>query len=474
MRMRGGLVPVVLAVALSLGAAALGGSARAAKAAAPSTQPNIVYVVTDDQTYESMAMGMPRLAAGAYGNWVSFSDAVVNVANCCPSRTTVLTGQTASNHGVIGNGFGSSLDDTNTLATWLDDAGYNTTLIGKYLNGYPWDRPASYIPPGWDRWFAYNPRDSDPASESYVVNDQGRSVTYGSRARDYSTDVFRDKALDVLRSAPEPFFLQLATLAPHRPFQRAPRHRGRYTGVPVTEPPSFDEADVSDKPEWVRALPALTRSQRGRMDSDRRKAWEALLAVDEAITALLDQLAASGRLDNTVVVVTSDNSLSFGEHRWREAKNCAYEACVHVPLLVRYPGAVARTVPDVVGNVDLAPTFVDLAGATARRPPDGFSLVPLLSGTGGRPDEILLEKPRGSGAGGDPSPGDPGGSDPGGPVTPYEGVRTARWKYVEYRSGERELYDLDADPDELQNLYGRPGLRAVTDDLAARVTRLSG
>jgi N-acetylglucosamine-6-sulfatase len=453
-----------------MSAVTFGGLTGADGAVAP--RPNIVYVVTDDQTYESLAMGMPKLSSGPYGSWVSFSDAVVNVSNCCPSRSTFFTGQIADHHGVIGNGFGASFDDTNALPIWLQNAGYHTTLIGKYLNGYPWHHAASYIPPGWNRWFVYNPRDSDPSSEGYVVNDQGLSVTYGTGTKDYSTDVFRDKALEVVRSAPEPFFLEMATLAPHRPFRRADRHRNVYAGAPVPVPPSFDEADVSDKPAWVRALEPLTARQRERMHTDRRKAWEALLAVDEAVTAILDKLAASGRLDRTVVAVTSDNNLSFGEHRWRESKNCAYESCVHVPLLIRYPGAVARTVPDVVGNVDLAPTFVELAGATSGRAFDGSSLVPLLEGTGGRPDEILLEKPRGSGSGGDSSPGDPGGSDAGGPVTPFYGVRTARWKYVEHRTGERELYDLDADPDELQNLYGTPGREAVTADLAARLARL--
>ncbi|GAA1883976.1 sulfatase family protein [Lapillicoccus jejuensis] len=456
------------------GAVGPGGSPGIPAAAVLPERPNLVYIVTDDQTYQSLDEAMPYLTSDPHGSWVRFDDAVVNVANCCPSRSSVFTGQLAHHTGVVDNAqCARDLDDTNLLAPWLHASGYTTGLFGKYLNSYPWDRGAAYVPPGWDRWFAENPTASNVLTKQIVVNDQGTSTTYPADNRHHSTDLFSQKASQWVSTAPEPFFLYTATLVPHRPFDRPSRYVGAYDGATVPHPPSFNEADVSDKPAWVQALPLLTSRQEQRMDSDQRKSWESVRAADDLVRSVVETLSARGVLDRSVVVVTSDHALSFGEHRWKEVKQCAYGPCVHVPLMVRYPGTTSRRDPHVVTNVDLGTTLATIGRTTPGRPQDGRSLVPLLTDPAAAwTDEALIQKPRGSGAGGG---GDGGGGNglgatsSGFPVTPYYALRTDRWTYVEYTSGERELYDRRTDPDELVNVYGRQGTAAVTKTLRARL-----
>ncbi len=450
---------------------------EAAPTAAPALdRPNIVFVLTDDQTYESLDVAMPYLSSRPGGDWITFTDAVVNTANCCPSRATILTGQYSDAHGVTRNDLGARLDDDHTVAAWLDGAGYETALIGKYLNDYPWNRPTSYIPPGWDRWWVYDDQSSPQDGTGYVLNENGTSVFYPKRNRNYTTDVYRDHAVDFIDTAPEPFFVTISTKAPHAPFESARRHRDAFDDLEVVHPPNFNEADVSDKPRWVQALPLLSPREEQRQAIDRVRAYRAILAIDEAVEQITDAVDRRGVLDRTVIVFMSDNNLSFGSHRWKQKKVCPYEECIHVPLMIRYPGAGNGTVGDVVSNADLASTFAELAGTSPDIAQDGHSLVPLLRGEpSARPGAVLIAKP---------PPDDrpwasllpsarPAEADPtGGPrsdgygVTNYYGLRTRRWTYVEYQNGERELYDLRRDPHQLDNLAEDPAY-------ADRVTRLS-
>ncbi|GIV00653.1 MAG: hypothetical protein KatS3mg014_2268 [Actinomycetota bacterium] len=418
---------------------------------------NVVVIVTDDQSFDSIPRSvpvMPYLQARALDpadHWVVFTRAFVNTPLCCPSRATMLTGRYPHHTGVWGNADGAVLDETDTLATWLDAAGYETALVGKYLNGYPFGR-GPYVPPGWDRWWGKEQGGPESIYHDFTLIEQGTPVAYGPEA--YSTDVLADAAVSFIERAPRdrPFFLWFAPTAPHPPAEPAARHAGRYADLALTDPPSLGEPDVSDKPAWVRALPPLDAAGLEAMRNARRRSFETLLAVDEAVRRVIEALRERGELEETVVVFTSDNGLSFGEHRW-DRKSCPYEECIRVPLLVRVPGLAHRVEPALVSAVDLAPTILDLTGVRPTGPLDGASLAPLLRGGPPPRQEVYLE------FGGDPR------------VPAWRALRTPRWMYVELATGERELYDLRADPFELENLARDPARAAIVETMADDLAR---
>ena len=423
----------------------------ATTAVADPSRPNIVFILTDDQAMNQLK-NMPYLSSNPHGSWVQFNNAFVNVPFCCPTRATILTGRYAHHHGINGSN-GAPLNDTSTIATWLRGAGYRTGVVGKYLNGYPFPgRPANYIAPGWDYWAAFTRVDH----YNYSLNVNGTSVSYGTAPQDYSTDVLYRRAMEFIDSTAvnQPFMLYFSTHAPHAVNTPAPRHQGFYQSLPISFSPNFNEADVSDKPAWVRALPLRPKTS---MTNLQRRAAETLLAVDEAIRGIMNRLVERGQLDNTVIVFMTDNGFSFGSHRWLQ-KRCVYEECVRTPLLIRYPGITNRSESRLVSSVDIAPTFAALAQATPGNPVDGASLVPLLTGASpGWRTSLLLQYQGPYAAGESPT---------------FWAVRTARWKYVELRTGEKELYDLANDPYELVNVAGNPANAAVMSSLAAELARL--
>ena len=240
--------------------------------------------------------------------------------------------------------------------------------------------------------------------------------------------------------------MYLAPNAPHKPAYFAPRHANMFTGEPLPRPSSFNEADVSDKPQWVQNKPLLSSSQISDMTQFYRKRLRALQSLDEMVEKLVNALSDTGELSNTYIVLTSDNGIYLGEHRLT-AKGAAYNASPRVPLVIRGPGVprgVTRS--QMALNNDLAPTFASWAGV---RPPgfvDGRSLAPLLSANPPAtwrtaflvehrrtPEEFAYVRA----------------------IPNYSAVRTARYNYVEYGTGEKELYDLDADPTELTNIFPR-------------------
>ena len=318
------------------------------------TRPNILLILTDDQNTEAM-QAMSYLPGRPYGSWISFPNAFINTPTCCPSRATLLSGQHSNHHQVPDNSRGASLDDTSTVATWLRAAGYRTGLVGKYLNGYPYaSQPVNYVPPGWDTWAAFSGGES---YYRYTLNVNGTLVSYRAAAQDYATDVLTDRALTFISNpSPQPFFLYLAFKAPHAPFVPAPRHATAFSNTAMPHSPNFNEADVSDKPAWVRSKGRLNQDRINAFDNDKRNAWRTLLAVDESIRRLLDALSANGKLNNTVVVFMTDNGRLFGEHRLRD-KTMVYEEAVRTPFLVRYPGGLNRTDQRLVSNADVASTL---------------------------------------------------------------------------------------------------------------------
>lgn len=464
------LAPLLLLALLA------GGAAPAVTAA----KPNFIVILTDDQDLTLGSLNyMPRTMDLIARQGMTFSNYFVPLSLCCPSRSTILTGLYPHNHKVYTNfppdGGYERFDERGleeaTLATALHSAGYRTALIGKYLNGYPGDRPATWVPPGWDEW-ASPVAGSPYAAYRFTLNENGKTVKYGSTAEDYMTDVLAGKATAFVRGAAgsgQPFFLFLATYAPHKPSTPAKRHAGLFPDLKAPRTPSFNEADVSDKPDRIRRLPRLTAAQIETIDALYRKQMRSLQAVDEAVAGLVKALQETGQLSNTYIVFTSDNGFHMGQHRLEPGKYTPYETDIHVPLLVRGPGVPAGSRTDALAvSVDLAPTLAGLAGAKLPIDTDGRSLAPLLQGSTpeGWRRMVLLEQfafppapPRVSEA---LEPADPQDEKAASNYPAHVGLRTADFKVVAYETGEREVYDLKEDPDETVNLRDKVGRAWLT------------
>lgn len=457
-----------LSLALTSLLAACGGSSGTGPTPTPSPaiKPNIIFIFTDDLDRLTFA-AMPRLRSLLTDQGLSFRNNIVSVPLCAPSRATVLTGQYAHNHDVETNGlprggfevFRERGLESASLGPWMKAAGYRTVLFGKYMNNYPAGMD-TYVPPGWDEW--YSVLDDRPAPEfDYSVNENGRVVNYGSQDQDFQTDVFARKATDFIRRSQAPYFIYLGLSPPHAPATPAPRYENAYPGAGAPRTASFNEADVSDKPSWLRAVPPLSAQDVADIDDLARKRLQSMLAVEDLVQDVIQALSAAGQLQNTYIFFGSDNGVFQGQHRLPGGKNAPYEESIRVPLVVRGPNVPAgRTADHVVGNVDYAATFLALAGAVLPASVDGLSLVPLLgssppSAESWRPEYVI----EGFGTG---APF---------PIPPFAGLRTSSYTYVEYSTGERELYDLTTDPDQMQNAIGSadPGL---VQQLAGRLAAL--
>lgn len=448
------------------------------------SKPSVVVIMTDDQTYEDMA-AMPLTRRLIGGSGATFTRSYVSYPLCCPSRATFLTGQYAHNHGVRSTtpptGGVEALKADETLAVWLQRAGYHTAHVGKYLNGYGLRRKPR-VPPGWDDWRATVDK-STYQMWGYTLHENGVDNTYGDFLFEdpqlYQTDVLGQKAIEAVQAAgDEPLFLALNFVAPHgevdspgsatSPFIRAaPRHLSYFfdAGLPRT---FLDEADVSDKPIHLRRLPRLREWTLDRIHEDFRARRESLLSVDEAVAKLMAELQRTGRLDNTYVIFTSDNGFMQGEHRIPKGKYFAYDASAHVPLMIRGPGIAPGTVSgELVGNIDLAPTILAATGATAGVKTDGWSLLP-FAGNGAlrsrRP--VLHEGLVGGDADRDGAPRN------GSLLGTYFGIRTERYLYVMWRGGGRELYDLARDPHELHSVHNDRRYARVRRVLEGELRRL--
>jgi len=391
---------------------------------------NVIIIMTDDQNVDSLPV-MRKLLAFPQGSWVRFNNAFVNESVCCPARVTVLTGQYSLHTGVFNNTDGNSFDDTNTLPVWLDKAGYRTGLIGKYLNNYPWDRGAAYVPPGWD----------------YFKTDKIGNV-----------DGYTNEAVNFINTSASPFFLYLAYKAPHYPAKPLTRYANADVYVPP-DPPNFNEADVSDKPRWVRKLPPLSQSTIDTWRNERVASQRVLLGIDDGIQKVIDALKSKGQLNNTMIIFMSDHGFSWGSHRWIK-KECVYEECGKIPFVVRYPGLVInREENRLISNVDIAATIADYTGVTPGLRQDGRSFLPVLDNTAAGWQEEVFISDHGTSSTSDRT---------------FDGIRVPRWTYAEYAVGDKELYDLVADPYQLQNRANLPGYQAKQNELAQRMRALRG
>jgi arylsulfatase A-like enzyme len=441
--------------------------AAAPRATATASRPNIVLILTDDQRWDSLGE-MPATNARS---WRRFTRSFVVEPMCCPSRASTLTGRIPSHTGVDTLLEGARLNERKTLATMLHAAGYHTVFAGKYLNNWPYSRKP-YTPPGWDRFYAFR---GDDKYYDYTLVENGRSVRYGIQPDDYSTDVFARKVVHAIAVAKrdQPLLVEFAPYAPHRDgvldATPAPRHVGACAAAEFPRPANFNVYDRVSEPAWMAGELPKVEETVVRM---RRATCETLRAVDEAVTAIFDALARAGRLANTYVVVTSDNGYHLGEHRLF-SKGDLYEESIRVPLLVRGPGVRPASDARLTSNIDLAPTFLDWARV---KPPghffDGSSFAASARDAKiAGPAAVLL---RGCRTGGAPTTG---GGACGSHFTNMGknwGLRTARYKYVEYRDGYRQLFDLVADPGEVRNLAPNPAYAATIVQLHKRLVALRG
>jgi N-acetylglucosamine-6-sulfatase len=440
--------------------------------------PNIVFILADDLDAAAAAQ-MSKVKSLITDQGTDFRHHYVSLSLCCPSRTTTLRGQFSHNTGIFKNdlpdgGFGAFYakgEESSTVATWLSDAGYRTALFGKYLNGYPEGGPSnSYIPPGWTEWMS--PIAGTPYKGfNYTMNHNGASEVYGKADADYLTDVISNAAADFIRRSVDqfpdkPFFIYLAPYAPHAPAIPAPRHQNEFKNAKAPRGPAFNESDVSDKPSWVRALPLLTTTQIADIDKLYRKRRQSLLAVDEMVENIINTLEAKGELDNTFIIFTSDNGYHQGQHRLESGKMTAFEEDLLIPMSIRGPGAPAhRTVDSITANVDYAGTFAEIGGASVPAFVDGRSLVPFLKGEtpANWRAALLLENKDGASptrnAESTLEPSDPfelgikpAGDGPG--IDGFMGLRiNDGTTYLEYTTGERELYSSNFDAAQLRNSY---------------------
>ena len=440
---------------------------RASETRLNDPRPNIIVIMTDDQPVDTVEY-MPTVREVLMKNGIYFKNVFTTTPICCPSRASILTGLYAHNHEVYNNrppnGSVTKFKDDSTIAVWLKEAGsgYSTGYYGKYLNGYGDIITSEYIPPGWDQWWVLSGHSGPPFKfyYNYTMSNNGQAVFFPASKANFSADVITYNAVNFINQARnQPFLLFVGYYNPHDPHIPAPRHKDTFrkdSGIAVPRTPNFLEADISDKPVFLSEVETFTPEG---YDQIYLKVLRSLLSVDDGVAEILNALKLAGVADKTVIVYTSDNGLSVGQHRWL-GKNCPYEDCIRVPFIVYAPGMFEpRTETRMVANIDLAPTFAELAGVHAPDNINGSSLLPLLSdpSTPWR-DSLLLEHW--------PAEGGEEGSDN---IPQYSGIRTENWKYVEYASGEMELYDLKNDPYELVNVANLPQFKDIQAQLKLKL-----
>lgn len=431
--------------------------------AGPDDRPNIVLVMTDDQNdYELEWMPLTRAALADGG--MEFTDAVSPHPLCCPARAELVTGQYAHNNGVRHNngpygGF-EALDRVETLGSWFSGAGYNTGLVGKYLNRYAYDDGPE---PGWTRWDAltrgvYDYEDFSFHADGDEEHFRGSYVTTQVERR--TNDTVRRFA-----ASSRPFLLFSWHVAPHYRYDEE-RRPAPPRAAPGDErlfqqatPPSFDKPSHAERrvEDQQRVFRNRDVPPEGPIRAEFRARLRSLQAVDRAVASLVETLQETGEWEDTYLFFTSDNGYLLGEHRY-VGKNVLAEEALQVPLLVRGPGVAAGSTSSAPASlVDLPATFAELAGVTPGRRLDGDSLVPALTGAPSeRRDTTLVQTGRSEGDG-----------------WALRGVRTDRYLYAA-RSDDTDvvLYDRLVDPYETRNVAQDPAYAVVRAELEARRRQL--
>jgi N-acetylglucosamine-6-sulfatase len=429
-------------------------------------RPNIVYVLTDDLSNNLVAYMPHVLALEQRG--MTFTNFTVSDSLCCPSRSTIFTGDFPHNTQVLTNDpplggfdrFTEEGDDRSTFATSLSGVGYRTALVGKYLNHYIPEQPyfgrsgtfaAPYVPPGWSQW---NAVDGGGYNEyGYTMAADHSYGYFGHQPSDYLTSIAQRRALAFMHDsvrARRPFLLEVATFAPHEPAVPAPEDIHTFQGLKAPRNPAFGHLP-ENPPPWLAGHKRLTPAAIAVIDRLFERRVESVQAVDRMIGALERELAKLGQAGNTVFVFNSDNGYHLGQYNLHGGKMTAFDTDVRVPLVVTGPGIPAGSVnSNVVENIDLRPTFDQLAAAPTPANVDGRSLVPLLHGEHVPWRNVALIEHHPDGNPNDPDSQSFLAADP----PSYKALRTKVFTYVHYVDGSHEYYNRVKDPYELDNIYG--------------------
>jgi N-acetylglucosamine-6-sulfatase len=437
-------------------------AATQARAHAGATRLNVVVILSDDERVDGTSV-MKNVQHLLADHGVTFTDYHVTTSMCGPSRASILTGQYSHHTGVLEN-FGPNSypafkDQPNDLAVWMHQAGYETGLVGKYINSYTADWVHHAIPPGWDDWQVM---DSIPmeAYYNYSINENGRLVHYGRRPSDYSTTVLTHKAVQFIQGARKPFFLYFAPVAPHLPAIPAPQDQGKLENLAPHHSPDYNQRNIGKEPWRFWHKDMLSVAAQLYISHVRERQQESLLSLDRSVKSVIRALRARHELDNTVILYTSDNGFLWGEHRLG-GKVWPYEESTHVPLIVRTPWTTsAKRNNEPVLNTDLAPTISALSGIRPGLPEDGHSFLPFLAGQRAPWRDAFIVEYLGQDL-----------LHKSGPP-PYIAVQSKRYLYVEYLNGWRELYNLKRDPWELNNLAVNPRTNALQASLHQLLRRL--
>lgn len=394
--------------------------------------PNILLIVTDDQRVGSLEV-MDRTRRYFRRGGRRYPNAYSTSPLCCPSRASIMTGRYPHNHGVRRNEDAANLVQETTLQHYLQQSGYNTGVVGKYLNSW---KEAEADPPHFDRWAVIDDASYGKVYRDFVANVDGEVV----RPDGYSTSFIADQAVDFMtsfeRDDPRPWFLYVAPFAAHKPFVPHQRYRDVAT-PPWFGNPAVGESDRSDKPPWVQDR--HVRLPGGR--SVARVQYRTLMSADDMVARITRAMARFGENEDTLAIFISDNGYLWGEHGLA-SKRFPYTPAVEVPLYVRWPGQIEPGSVDerLAANIDIAPTIAEVVGfsPSAEHPMDGRSLFAPSTR-----DRILIEF-FGSGVG---------------KVPPWASIRSATYQYIEYGEAPAvpvftEYYDLETDPFQLENLLG--------------------
>ncbi len=444
---------------------------------------NFLFVLTDDQRYDALGFmktpeylqtpNMDRLKAeGAF-----LENAFCTTSLCSPSRASFLTGTYAHRHGIMANAMGNDFDFNKTPSfTQLlqEKADYKTAFLGKWHMGGLTDEPRL----GFDYWLSFK---DQGVYEDPVLNENGKRF----KQQGYITDILNGKAVQWLEeNGSEPFCMYLSHKAVHGPFKPAPRHEGRYEDAEEDKPRFKDT--LAGKPYWQRALvkewvkkgyrsrdyrqkncirdipESYDKTDKFEYPEFRKDYYECLLAVDEGLGKIVEKLREIGELDNTVIVFAGDNGFFMGEHRMTDKRN-AYEESIRIPMLIRYPKMVpaGSIIEQQVLNIDLAPTFLDLAGVEIPEHMQGLSMRRLFTQGGKKRwrKSILYEY----------------WVDINYPQYPrITAVRTDDFKLITYPDidDKDELYDLKNDPGEKKNLIDVPFYAQKKEELLSELDRL--
>ncbi|MBI4874030.1 MAG: sulfatase [Acidobacteria bacterium] len=431
--------------------------------AAAARRPNIVFIFTDDQRWDSMSCAghpflktpnMDRIAREG----AMFTNSFVTTPLCSPARASFLTGRYVHAHGVRGNG-NMYNELSHQLVTWprlLHDAGYETGYVGKFHMGND-DMPR----PGFDRWVSFK---GQGVYDDPPLNVDGKPVNRTG----YITDLIGEYSTEFLRrKRSKPFVLYVGHKAVHGPFTPAPRHKDFYSTEPIPRRPNVKDT-LEGKPAVTRDVPELKKQQAKKKqgpspsgDALIRNQLRGLLAVDESIGEVFKALEETGQLDNTLLIFTSDNGYFWGEHGLGD-KRWSYEESIRIPMVMRFPKLIraGTKIEHDALNVDIAPTALELAGVAAPKNLHGRSLVPAMSGKARKwRKSFLSEYFEETGFQRAPS---------------WQCVRTERWKYTHYTDlqGMDELYDIQADPFEMHNAIRESAARGTVTQMQAELQRL--